>query len=736
MKRKLLCLSLVFCSINVLWAQNSIPANHPYIQYYGRWDFSDPLAPTHSWPGVYIYAEFEGTSISVRTNDNFSYYNVFIDDSLYLIFHGTTSGVNSYTVASGLADTIHTILFTLRSETNWTKFTFNGFNLDDGKNLLPPPEKPARKIEFIGDSYTVASGNEWTDVGAAPSDFYTNNYLGFGPIIARNYNAQYHVSARGGIGLVLDYLGNYSNNFPSVFDRTLLYTPMPKWDYSNWTPHLVVICLGLNDYSGWGGYTGSIAPENADLYKATYHELISTIMSNYPGVKILAVAENGYNPRIGWGVSWLQTNVSQVVAEENLLGHTNVFYAGFPYYGDSCYVHNGHPNIETDQKIADTLIAIIDTIDAWTPYQNLMPPRITDMPLSPFIVCDTSYVLRIQTDSYDTVRYSTSDKSYSEMENVFTSTGTQSHSVTLSLQHGLEYTYYVRAKHLYGTVMDTSAVVHFTVDTTKQVAHWNSLFYDDSQWKNGPAPLSSLNDTSTVTKLDTVRTAYFRKKIFIDSTENIASLILWIKGYNGTILYVNGQELIRYNLVAGTEITYSTYATDSLTFTQRTTSVFKSLLQRGENMLAIEMHAAKRDPLSLSFDAKLTGGSTTINFPYGTAWTYYDGGKIPDDIVVNKPTKVVQEMESLLPAKLILYANYPNPFNPTTTIRYALPARSHVSMKIFDLLGREIVTLVDEEIPAGMYNVQFNASTLSSGMYFCRLHAARSVEVSKLILVK
>jgi hypothetical protein len=253
MKRSIIILLLSCLVCGIICAANIIPANNPCIQYFGRWDFSNPLSPTHSWPGVYIYAEFQGTSIGVVTDDNFSYYNVFIDDSLYLIFHGTISGVSSYVLASGLTNTNHKILFTLRSELNWTKFAFNGFILDDGKNLLPPPLKPQRKIEFIGDSYTVASGNEWTAESAAPNDSNTNIYKGFGPIIARNYNAQYQISARGGIGLVLDYLKYYSINMPDFFDRTLVYTSLTKWNYLNYVPNLVVICLGLNDYNGWGG---------------------------------------------------------------------------------------------------------------------------------------------------------------------------------------------------------------------------------------------------------------------------------------------------------------------------------------------------------------------------------------------------------------------------------------------------------------------------------------------------
>jgi hypothetical protein len=724
MKRLLMILLQVLFFCNVLFAANNVPADNSYIQYFGRWDFSNPTAPTHSWPGVYVYAEFEGTSIGVMTDDNFSYYNVFIDDSLYLIFHGTTSGVSSYTLASGLTDTTHKILFALRSELNWTKFAFNGFILDDGKNLLPPPIKPQRKIEFIGDSYTVASGNEWTGEGSAPNDSYTNIYKSFGPMIARNYNAQYQISARGGFGLVLDYLGNYDNNLPNVFDRALVYTSTPKWDYLNFVPNLVVVCLGLNDYNGWGGYSGPIDSANAVLYRDRYHGFISTIMGVYPHVKILTVAPNG--------IQWLKDNISQVVTEENSSGHTNVFYASFPYYTGG-YVHNGHPTVETHQKIADTLIAIIDSINAWETY----PPGIVKMPSSPFTVYDTSYVLEVQTDSYDTLRYSAVDKPYSEMDSIFTTTGTWSHSVTLSsLQHGHEYTYYIRGMDLYGNVMDTSAVINFLVDTTKHIVNWTSLSYDDSQWHNGPTPISNVNDTSTATLIDTVTTAYFRKKVTIDSIENISSITLWVKGHDGAIFYANEEEVLRVNLPTGVEIGYSTYTLDSSVFTKRTVSSFITKLHNGENIIAIEVHTMSGQNRHLSFDSKFVDGNGKTYYPYGSAWNYYDEGNMPGDQVQDKPTEVALRTEGLLPDKMTLYPNYPNPFNPLTTIRYVLPAKSRVSMKIFDLLGREIVTLVDEEKPEGMYSVQFNAGNLSSGMYFCRLQAGYSVAVRKLMLVK
>jgi len=83
-----------------------------------------------------------------------------------------------------------------------------------------------------------------------------------------------------------------------------------------------------------------------------------------------------------------------------------------------------------------------------------------------------------------------------------------------------------------------------------------------------------------------------------------------------------------------------------------------------------------------------------------------------------------------------LAQNYPNPFNPTTTIRYQIPTAEVVSLKVYDVLGKEVATLVSGRQEAGNYAVPFNASGLSSGMYFYRLQAGSFVETKKMMLVK
>jgi len=94
------------------------------------------------------------------------------------------------------------------------------------------------------------------------------------------------------------------------------------------------------------------------------------------------------------------------------------------------------------------------------------------------------------------------------------------------------------------------------------------------------------------------------------------------------------------------------------------------------------------------------------------------------------------EVDAGLPKQFALEQNYPNPFNPTTTISYQLPVASQVSLKVYDVLGREVMTLVNGRQDAGAYNFNFNASDLSSGVYFYRLQSGNFVQTKKMMLVK
>lgn len=96
----------------------------------------------------------------------------------------------------------------------------------------------------------------------------------------------------------------------------------------------------------------------------------------------------------------------------------------------------------------------------------------------------------------------------------------------------------------------------------------------------------------------------------------------------------------------------------------------------------------------------------------------------------------VQQTSSEVPASLALEQNYPNPFNPSTVIRFDLPAREFVSLRVYDVTGKQVATLVDREMQAGTYTSTFDGGGLASGVYYYRLVVGNKVESKKMVLVK
>jgi len=107
---------------------------------------------------------------------------------------------------------------------------------------------------------------------------------------------------------------------------------------------------------------------------------------------------------------------------------------------------------------------------------------------------------------------------------------------------------------------------------------------------------------------------------------------------------------------------------------------------------------------------------------------------IPIDILVSPYAGT--ENESTKPIVFCLFQNYPNPFNPSTTIQYSIKERTPVQLMLYDILGREVEVLINEEQVSGYYKVNFNAGKLASGIYFYRLKAGDFVETKKMLLIK
>jgi hypothetical protein len=151
---------------------------------------------------------------------------------------------------------------------------------------------------------------------------------------------------------------------------------------------------------------------------------------------------------------------------------------------------------------------------------------------------------------------------------------------------------------------------------------------------------------------------------------------------------------------------------------------------------------------ALEWSARYNGPGNSSETPYviavgGSGAVYIAGATERDDfstkitlVKYSQVTVSVNEGQPEVPVSYSLSQNYPNPFNPSTTIRFALPKSGLVELRVYNTLGQEVATLVNEERNAGTYSAQWNAGSLASGVYFYRLEVGSFVDTKKLLLVK
>jgi lysophospholipase L1-like esterase len=327
-----------------------VTADDPHIQYSGRVDFSDPRKPRFSWPGVSITAVFDGQKCDIRLLDGESDYNVFLDGKLHAVLR-TDPSQNLYPLEK-LDKGTHTLMITRRNDGNYGIGVFEGLVLEKGESLRPPPATLRRRIEVIGDSFSVGYGNEGAGVQCAELRGFENNYLAYGSIAARALGAECHTIAISGKGMVRNYGApgpTSPNPMPDFYDRILQQDASLKWDFSRWIPDAVVINLGVNDFS-------TTPHPEVEAYVNAYRALIAEVRRHYPGVHVFCLAMPDF-----------AAFVQRVVAEEERAGNRGIHslqYGPFTEDESGC---DWHPKVVAHQKIADLLVPAIREHLGWNP---------------------------------------------------------------------------------------------------------------------------------------------------------------------------------------------------------------------------------------------------------------------------------------------------------------------------------------------------------------------------------
>lgn len=319
-----------------------IPANHPDILYMGRIHWGDSLAPQFTYPGTTAMLNFEGSSISMKARPGSGQFMVEVDtrEPFKINFTPTDSLI---LLADSLADGPHSVRVTYAIEGYEHAPEFHGFNITDGK-ILPAPERPALKIEFIGNSITCGYGTEETDPEKGFSYDTENHTLTYAYRTARALNADFNVVARSGIGIYRNYNGPKEGDKETMVDEyenTLLYQPEHKWDFSKFQPDIVCINLGTNDTSN----------DNYDitLFEAKYRTFLQRLRTLYPSAKIVLLTGSMMN---GKPLDDVKGALDRLAA-----GDENIYrFDMSPQTGELGYGANYHPSRRQAQLMGAQLI--------------------------------------------------------------------------------------------------------------------------------------------------------------------------------------------------------------------------------------------------------------------------------------------------------------------------------------------------------------------------------------------
>ena len=328
-------------------------ADNSNIRYVGRVDFSNKLKPRIWAPGVYIQAKFKGPQCEIILNDealggnNLNYLEIVIDGNKpYRI--QTTGKENVIKGPEGLPDGEHTILICKDTESNIGYIDFVGFRCEE---LLTLPARPRRKIEYFGDSITSGTGMDQSVLPCGKGKWYDqhNAYMSYGPRTARNLNADWQLTALAGIGLVHSCC-DLKVVLPQIVDKTFIVADSITWNFKNYQPDVVTICIGQNDGP----------QQDSTVYCSTYIKMLSAMRQHYPKADIVCLSSPMADATL---TAVLHRYLTGIVATMNAHGDKKVSKYFFSrQYHNGC---GGHPDIDDHKLIADELTAYIKQLKNW-----------------------------------------------------------------------------------------------------------------------------------------------------------------------------------------------------------------------------------------------------------------------------------------------------------------------------------------------------------------------------------
>lgn len=358
MKRIIYLCGLMLAAVCVQ-AQNVIKSTDTlHIHYMGRVEFGKETA-TLWWPGTSVIIKFKGTCVKAVLKDQLglNYFKVIVDGRIVKTIH-PDSLQNTYELASHLANTNHTLELFKRTEWDKGKTELYNFILNDHSTVLPAPAAKKRKIEFFGNSITCGYAVLDSSGKDRSTAEFEDNYVSYAAITARHFNAEYSCIAKSGIGVMVSW---FPIIMPEMYNRLDPTNQYSRWDFSKYTPNVVVINLFQNDSwivkqpdnTQFKFRFGDKAPTESQII-LSYEDLVEKIRHAYPKAQIICALGNMDATKEG---SPWPGYVQKAVAE---LKDPKIYTCFFPFKNTS-----GHPNVKEQQDMADQLITFINEHIKW-----------------------------------------------------------------------------------------------------------------------------------------------------------------------------------------------------------------------------------------------------------------------------------------------------------------------------------------------------------------------------------
>lgn len=349
-----LILGMAACAGRASAGEKFYTADHRYIQYTGRFDFSNQLRPKVWASGAYIAIRFKGTACTAQINDELlwgkvhNYIEVVVDSqpARRIQLQGKE---NTIELAKNLANGSHTVLICKDTEAENGYIEPLGFTCQE---LLPPPAKAERKLEFIGDSITCGFGSDESEVrcGAPNAQWYDqhNAWMAYGPTTARNLNSQWHLSSVSGIGLIHSCCDK-KILMPQVFDKISMAKDSLKWNFASYQPDVVTVCLGQND-----GVQDSVK------FCSAYVGFAKTLRHYYPKAKLVFLSSPMADQPLKAAL------VKYIAAVRAALSHEGERNTGSYFFKErSIKGCSSHPSMAEQQQIAQELTAYLKKEMKW-----------------------------------------------------------------------------------------------------------------------------------------------------------------------------------------------------------------------------------------------------------------------------------------------------------------------------------------------------------------------------------